>query len=116
MFLLTLCTIENLRSESITAITYLSVSLYLSALSTLFDKYVRYIRLPYYYYYLDKMYSYTTKYTIDCTSSAIQQGIGLPHQSFVNYQLSNFKNINKVDCIQTVRQHAVIKSVFPTNT
>ena len=41
--------LNNWVSEFITAITYLSESLYiLSALSTLFGRYVRYIRLRYY--------------------------------------------------------------------
>ena len=42
--------LHNWVSEIITAITYLSKSLYiLSALSTLFGRYVRYIRLRYYF-------------------------------------------------------------------
>ena len=46
--------LKNWVSEFITVITYLSESLYiLSALSTLFGRYVRYIRLRYYLVFSD---------------------------------------------------------------
>ena len=63
-------------SEFITAITYLSESLYiiLSALSTLFGRYVRYIRLRYYYYYILGEQLLYVRYYRQCLSRGSYNG------------------------------------------